>query len=239
MTDTQEMPRYDGLKAAFVNCTLKPSPELSHTHGLADVVAHIMREAGCEVDDIRAVDHAIAPGVQPDMAEHGLEDDWPQLAERILAADILIIGTPIWLGEVSSVCRRVIERLYALSGWKNEKGQSLFYGRVGGCVITGNEDGVKHCASGILYALSHLGYVIPPQADAGWIGEIGPGPSYCDEGSGGPTHAFTQRNATILAWNTMHMAAMLKSAGGLPQYGNDRTAFEEGARFAHPNPEYR
>jgi multimeric flavodoxin WrbA len=101
--------------------------------------------------------HQIAFGVYPDMTEHG----W-------------VIGTPIWLGEESSVCRLVIERLYGMSGELNDKGQSIFYGRVGGAVVTGNEDGVKHCAMTILYALSHLGYTIPPQADCGWIGEIGP-----------------------------------------------------------------
>ncbi len=233
-------PRYDGLSAVFINCTLKRGPELSHTHGLMKVVEDIMQGAGCGVENIRAVDHEIAPGVQPDMTEHGYKtDDWPPIADKVLKADILVIGTPIWLGEQSSVCRRVIERLYALSGWKNEKGQSVFYGRAGGCIVTGNEDGVKHCASSVLYALGHLGYMVPPQADAGWIGEIGPGPSYCDEGSGGPTHAFTQRNATILAWNLMHTAAMLKASGGLPRYGNDRDAFEAGASFGHPNPEYR
>lgn len=236
----QDMPRYEGLSAIFINCTLKPSPQLSNTHALMSVVSGIMHTAGCTVDEIRAVDHVLAPGVQPNMTEAGFErDDWPDLAERVLGADILVIGTPIWLGEQSSVCRRVIERLYALSGQRNDKGQSVYYGRVGGCVVTGNEDGVKHCSSSVLYALSHLGYTIPPQADAGWIGEIGPGPSYCDEGSDGPTHTFTQRNATILAWNLMHLAAILKSAGGLPRYGNDRAAFEDGATFGHPNPEYR
>ncbi|MEE2879103.1 MAG: flavodoxin family protein [Pseudomonadota bacterium] len=235
-----DMPRYDGLRAVVVNCTLKPSPALSHTDGLMSVVSDIMKTAGCSVETIRAVDHVIAPGVQPDMTEHGASrDDWPDLAHKILEADILVLGTPIWLGEPSSVCRRVIERLYALSGWKNDKGQSIYYGKAAGVVITGNEDGVKHCASGMLYALGHLGYMVPPQADAGWIGEIGPGPSYCDEGSGAGSHPFTQRNATILAWNMMHTANMLKQAGGLPNYGNDRDAFDDGASFGHPNPEYR
>jgi multimeric flavodoxin WrbA len=235
-----QMPRYDNLSALFINCTLKPSPAQSHTHGLMSVVEAIMQSAGCKTDNIRAVDHEIAPGVQPDMTEEGFQtDEWPELSKRVLAADILVIGTPIWLGEQSSICRRIIERLYALSGWRNEKGQSVYYGRAGGCIVTGNEDGVKNCAKSILYSMSHLGYMVPPQADAGWIGKVGPGPSYCDEGSGGPTHAFTQRNATILAWNLMHTASILKGAGGLPRYGNDRDAFDDGARFNHPNPEYR
>ena len=91
------------------------------------------------------------------------------------AADILVLGSPIWLGEKSSICTRVIERLYGNSLALNEHGQYAYYGKVGGCLVTGNEDGVKHCAMNVLYSLQHLGYTIPPQADAGWIGEAGPG----------------------------------------------------------------
>lgn len=231
--------RFDGLRAAFVNCTLKRSPELSHTAGLMDVSAQILRDNGVSVEEIRAVDHDIAPGVQPDMREHGWDaDDWPTLAERILAADILVLGTPIWLGDKSSVCTRVVERLYALSGKLNDKGQSLFYGKVGGVIVTGNEDGIKHVAMNVLYSLQHLGYVIPPQADAGWIGEAGPGPSYLDEGSGGPENDFTQRNTRIMSWNLMHLAALLRDAGGIPTEGNQRD--ESAAETtSEPNPEYR
>ncbi|MBC7309755.1 MAG: flavodoxin family protein [Actinomycetales bacterium] len=216
--------RFGGLRAAFVNCTLKRSPELSHTEGLMEVSARILRSQGVDVDPIRAVDHDIAPGVHPDMREHGWKrDDWPALARRILTADILVIGTPIWLGDKSSVCTRVIERLYAISDELNDKGQSVFYGKVGGVIVTGNEDGIKHVSMNVLYSLQHLGYLIPPQADAGWIGEVGPGPSYLDEGSGGPENDFTRRNTRILSWNLMHLAAMLRDADGIPAEGNRRT----------------
>jgi multimeric flavodoxin WrbA len=231
---------FSDLRAAFVNCTLKRSPGVSHTAGLMDVSAAIMRAHGVAIDEIRAVDHDIAPGVYPDMTEHGWDvDDWPPLAERILAADILVVGTPIWLGDKSSVCTRLIERLYSMSGQLNDAGQYLYYGRVGGVVVTGNEDGVKHVAMNVLYSLQHLGYTIPPQADAGWIGEAGPGPSYLDAGSGGPENEFTQRNTTFMSWNLMHLAALLKRGGGFPAYGNQRSAWDAGARFDHPNPEYR
>ena len=95
-----------------------------------------------------------------------------------------MLCTPIWLGEKSSVCTQVIERLYGNSHLLNDAGQYAYYGRVGGCLVTGNEDGVKHCAMNVLYSLQHLGYVIPPQADAGWIGEAGPGPSLPRPGLG-------------------------------------------------------
>ena len=178
---------FSDLRAVFVNCTLKRSPEVSHTQGLADLSIAIMRRLGVAVEVIRAVDHAIATGVYPDMTEHGWErDDWPAIYERVMAANILVVTTPIWLGEKSSVCTRVIERLYGNSHLLNDAGQWAYYGRVGGCIVTGNEDGAKHCAMNVLYSLQHLGFVIPPQADAAWLGEAGPGPSYLDPGSGGP-----------------------------------------------------
>ncbi|MFG2848585.1 flavodoxin family protein [Kitasatospora sp. NPDC048296] len=233
-------PRYDDLRALFVNCTLKPSPERSHTQGLIDVSSAIMRAQGVTVDQFRAVDHDIAPGVYPDMTEHGAATDaWPALYERVMAADILVLAGPIWLGDNSSVLKRVVERLYACSGLLNEKGQYAYYGRTGGCLITGNEDGVKHCAMNVLYSLQHLGYTIPPQADAGWIGPAGPGPSYLDPGSGGPENDFTNRNTTFMTWNLLHLARLLKDAGGIPAHGNQRAAWDAGSRFDFPNPEYR
>ena len=234
------MTTHDDLRALFINCTLKRSPERSHTQGLVDLSAALMRKQGVHVDELRAIDHDIATGVWPDMREHGWATDaWPEIYRTVQAADILVLAGPIWLGDNSSVMKRVIERLYACSSELNAAGQYAFYGRVGGCLITGNEDGVKHCAMNILYSLQHLGYTIPPQADAGWIGEAGPGPSYLDEGSGGPGNDFTNRNTTFMTWNLMHLARMLKDAGGVPGYGNQRSEWNAGTRFDFENPEYR
>lgn len=231
---------FSGLKALFLNCTLKPSGEFSHTEALMSVSREIMDAAGVETELLRPADHTLPPGVYPDMREHGFErDDWPEISRKVMAANILVVGTPIWLGEESSVCRVLIERLYSESGKLNDRNQSIYYGRAGGCLITGNEDGIKHSAMTILYALQHLGYTIPPQADAGWIGEAGPGPSYADEGSGGPDNDFTQRNTTFMTWNLMHTAKMLADAGGLPAHGNDRQAWTAGCRFGYSNPDYR
>jgi multimeric flavodoxin WrbA len=231
---------FTDLRALYLNCTLKPSPAVSNTQGLMDISVAIMTANGVTVDQIRAVDHELAPGVYPDMTEHGAtRDDWPSLYERVEAADILVLGTPIWLGEKSSVCTRVIERLYGNSSQLNESGQYAYYGKVGGCLVTGNEDGVKHCAMNVLYSLQHLGCVIPPQADAGWIGEAGPGPSYLDEGSGGPENDFTNRNTTFMTWNLLHAARLLKDRGGFPAHGNQRSSWDAGCRFDFPNPEYR
>jgi multimeric flavodoxin WrbA len=231
---------FSDLRALFVNCTLKRSPERSNTQGLADRSMEIMRRQGVIVDVIRPIDHEIATGVWPDMTEHGWErDEWPAIFERVQAADILVLCTPIWLGEKSSVCTKIIERLYGNSHLLNEAGQYAYYGRVGGCLVTGNDDGVKHCAMSILYCLQHLGYVIPPQADAGWIGEAGPGPSYLDEGSGGPDNDFTNRNTTFMTWNLLHLARMIADKGGIPAHGNQRSEWDAGCRFDFPNPEHR
>jgi multimeric flavodoxin WrbA len=231
---------FSDLRALFINCTLKRSPELSHTQGLIDISSEIMMRQGVTVEEVRAVDHDIATGVWPDMTEHGWSrDEWPAIFERVMASDILVVCTPIWLGEKSSVCTQVIERLYGNSHLLNDAGQYAYYGRVGGCLVTGNEDGVKHCAMNVLYSLQHLGYVIPPQADAGWIGEAGPGPSYLDPGSGGPDNDFTNRNTTFMTWNLLHVARILKAAGGMPAHGNQRSEWDAGCRFDFPNPEHR
>ena len=152
---------------------------------------------------------------------------------------LLVIGSPIWLGQKSSIATQVIERLYSQSGELNKKGQYLYYGKIGGCVLTGNEDGVKHCAMDILYALQHIGYTIPPQADCGWLGAVGPGPSYMDPGSGGPENDFTNRNTTFMTWNLMHMARMLKDSDGFPAHGNVKKDWDAGCRFDFDNPEHR
>ena len=237
------MAEYDDLTALFVNCTLKPSPQESHTRLLMDNSVAIMESQGVDCEVVRAVDHDIAPGVYPDMTEHGWEADaWPAIQDRVMAADILVLGTPIWLGEKSSVCTKVVERLYGLSGELNDRGQYAYYGRVGGVLVTGNEDGIKHVAMNVLYSLQHLGYTIPPQADAGWIGEAGPGPSYGDELDDGTVvgvgNDFTRRNTTFMTWNMLHLARLLKDAGGIPARGNSRSAWDDGARFDHPGPEH-
>src|SRR5215831_14222350 len=123
---------FSDLRALFINCTLKRSPEVSNTQGLADKSIEIMRKHGVTVDVVRAIDHDIATGVWPDMTEHGwASDEWPAIYEQVMAADILVLCAPIWLGEKSSVCTHVIERLYGNSHLLNDAGQYAYYGRVG------------------------------------------------------------------------------------------------------------
>lgn len=238
------MAKYNDLKALFINTTLTKSPAESHTQLLVDVSANIMRKQGVIVEQFRSVDHDIASGVYPDMTKKGWDvDAWPELFKKVMEADILVLGGPIWLGDNSSEMKKVIERLYSSSGELNDKGQWLYYGKTGGCLITGNEDGIKHCAMNILYSLQHIGYSIPPQGDAGWIGEAGPGPSYGDKLEDGTRagidNDFTNRNTTFMTWNLLHMARLLKDVGGFPVGGNQRKEWDAGTRFDFENPEYR
>ena len=238
---TKAPAKYDDLSVLFFNCTLNRTPVLSHTEGLIGVADRIFRANGVKTKIIRPVDYEIAAGLGHNMAETDEwdRDDWPQLQKEVDACDILVVCTSVWLGEKSSVCNRVLERMYGYTHSFNDKGQYRDYGKVGATLITGNEDGVKHCAMNILFSLSHIGYTIPPQADAGWMGEAGPGPSYRDEGSGGAENDFVNRNTTFLVWNCLHLARMLKDAGGVPAHGNQPEAWEAGCKFDFQSPEHK
>ena len=232
--------RYDDLRAVIFNGTLKRSPEPSHTDGLLAVVLGIFQRTGVTCAEVRTVDHEIPPGVWPDMREHRYDrDDFPAIYRDVVEpADIILIAGPIWLGDQSSPTRKIIERLYAYSGQVNSSGQWSYCGKVGGALTTGNEDGGKHVSAQILYALQHIGLAIPPQADAYWNGEAGPGPSYLDPDSGGQKNAWTLRNTVFMTWNLLHLARMLKDAGGFPAYGNSTDDWNL-SQPTHPKPEYR
>ena len=148
---------FSGLRALFINCTLKRSPEISNTQGLIDISTRIMQKHGVEVDVVRAVDHDIATGVWTDMREHGwATDDWPAIFDKVLASDILVLAGPIWLGDNSSVMKQVHERLYGGSHLLNDAGQYLYYGRVGGCLVTGKRGRCQTlCAERALHPPTH------------------------------------------------------------------------------------
>ncbi|SDO24907.1 flavodoxin family protein [Alkalicoccus daliensis] len=201
------------LKALFLNTSLKPSTSPSHTSALLDEAAYWYQEEGVETKEIRVADYTVLPGVEPDMGD---KDEWPQLMEEVMAADILIIGTPIWIGEKSSVAKLVLERLSASSGEANDQGQAIYYNKVAGVVITGNEDGAQSAAKDILFALQDFGYTIPPNVNAYWVGEAGPGDSYMDTDR---DNEFTKKNVKMTAYNTMHFARILKE-NPIPAKGN-------------------
>jgi multimeric flavodoxin WrbA len=202
------------LKAVLLNCTLKQSPERSHTQGLMDRVIEWLERLDVECETIRVVDHDVRFGVTSD---EGDGDEWPRILERILAADILIMGMSIWFGVRSSVAQMVIERLDGTYNTTNDVGQYPMYNKVAGVVVTGNEDGAHACAETTLFNLSHLGFTIPPNADTYWVGDAGPGPSYIE--AGGRDHPYTQKTTKWMAHNVVHMARLLKEHP-IPAEGN-------------------
>lgn len=201
------------LKAVFLNTSLKSTNETSNTEALMQEVQSIYQEKGVESEILRLAEYHIALGVEEDM---GNGDEWPMIFKKVMAADIVIIGTPLWLGEKSSLATQVIERLYGSSSKTNDQGQAVYYNKVGGVVVTGNEDGAKHASASILYSLSHIGFVIPPNVDTYWVGEAGPGPSYIEAGK---SNDFTKSHVRMLANNTIHIATMLKNTP-IPAVGN-------------------
>jgi multimeric flavodoxin WrbA len=203
-----------GLKALGLNCTLKKSPERSHTEALMSRVLGLMADHGAETELIRPVDYSIAFGVTSD---EGDGDEWPQVLEKVKAADILLMGMSIWFGVRSSVMQMVIERLDGTYNETNEQGQYPLYNKVAGVVVTGNEDGAHASAETTLFNMTHLGCVVPPNADTYWVGDAGPGPSYLD--AGGPEHPYTQRTSSWCAHNLLHMAVILRDHP-IPPIGN-------------------
>lgn len=195
----------ENLKALVLNCTLKKSPEESNTDALINEVVKFFDMENVATEIVRPADYNIAHAM---VLDAGDGDEWPGLYEKLLDSDILIIGTPIWMGEKSSYATKVIERIYAGSGETNEKGQYIYYNRVAGAIVTGNEDGAKDSAKSILYSLAHMGFTVPPNADTYWVGPAGPGPSFIE--ADGKQNEFTMQHAKIMAYNLIHFARNLK-----------------------------
>jgi multimeric flavodoxin WrbA len=202
------------LKAVLLNCTLKKSPEASNTGALMDIVVGHLHDLDVETEVIRPVDFNIPFGVESDLGDG---DEWPQILEKLLAADIIVMGMSIWFGVRNSVAQIVIERLDGTYNSTNSVGQYPLYNKVGGVVVTGNEDGAHACAETTLFNLSHLGLTIPPNADTYWVGDAGPGPSFIE--AGGQEHPYTLKTAGWMAHNVVHMARIL-AEHPIPPEGN-------------------
>jgi multimeric flavodoxin WrbA len=195
------------LQALFLNCTLKRSPVVSNTDALIGKVATLFNELGVETETLRVTDFKVAFGVSSD---EGDGDEWPAILERIRACDILVIAMPIWFGVRSSVAQLVMERLDGTySDGDPDTGQYPLYGKVGGVIVTGNEDGAHDCCANTLFNLTHLGCMVPPNVDCYWVGDAGPGPSYL--AAGGDRHLYTNRTARYMAHNLVWGAKALKA----------------------------
>jgi multimeric flavodoxin WrbA len=184
-------------------CTLTPSPEPSSSHLLADQVLGELSSLGVKGEAVRVVDLDVRPGVSQDM---GGSDAWPQLREKVLAADILVLATPIWLGHPSSVCQRVLERLNADISETDEQGRQLPYDKVAVVAVVGNEDGAHHVSAELFQGLNDLGFTLPPGAVTYWVGEAQHGTDYQDLDDTPEAVASTTRT---LAVNAAHLARTL------------------------------
>ncbi|MEX2591522.1 MAG: flavodoxin family protein [Anditalea sp.] len=194
------------LKAVFLNCTLKKSPETSNTEALINKAVDLYAQSGVESKVIRIVDFKVAFGTTSDEGEG---DDWPLILEEIKVSDILIIASPVWLGDKSSVCKMVIERIDGSTSEEDpHNGQYPLYNKVGGVLVTGNEDGAKKICADVLFSLNHSGCTLPPNSMAYWVGSAGPGPSYIEAGGG--KYFFTNQNLRSLVENTRYLAKLLK-----------------------------
>ncbi len=193
------------MRALVLNCTLKPSPAESNTEALARVVTGSLEREGVEINVIRVVDHDVKPGVSND---EGDGDAWPTILERLLAAQILVVATPTWLGRPSSVAQRVLERLDALLS-ETDDGRPAAYNRVAGVVVTGNEDGAHHVISEVSGALGDIGFTVPGQSWTYWNRGPGPGDDYLDSDEG---KDWSRSTGEMAASNLLAVARALEAA---------------------------
>ncbi len=199
------MDDYPDLRALVLNCTLKPSPAQSNTEALARVVTDAMQGRGAEVEIVRVVDHDVRPGVTND---EGDGDEWPGILEKVLAADILVVATPTWLGKPASVAQRVMERMDALLAETDEEERPVAYNRVAGVVVTGNEDGAHHVIAETAGSLIDIGYTVPGQSWTYWNKGPGPGPSYLEDEEG---RDWSHKTGRAAASNLVAVARALRA----------------------------
>jgi multimeric flavodoxin WrbA len=200
------------MRALVLNCTLKKSPALSNTEVLAEVVVDALEERGVEVETVRVVDRDIAFGVETDMGEG---DEWPALHASILTSDILIIATPTWLGQPSSVAKVVLERMDAMISETTADGGYVAYNKVAGIVVTGNEDGAHHVIAEVAQGLIDIGFTVPGQAWTYWNMGPGPGPSYTETDH---KHEWSAKTGRTMAANLSAVATAL-NANPIPPAG--------------------
>ncbi len=192
------------MRALVLSATLKPSPEPSNTEALTKVVTDALTNEGVECSLVRLADHRIDPGVVSEAVSDG--DEWPMIHEQLLAADILIMATPTWVGQPSSLCQRAIERMDAMLSETDDQERPVAYNKVAGIVVTGNEDGAHHIVANVGQCLNDIGYSQPGQSWTYW--NKGPGPSE-DEYSTSDEQEWSNTTGLACASNLLHLARAL------------------------------
>lgn len=201
------------LKAILFSCSLKPKGQKSSTEAMLGKLAEALTARGVQCEHIYGADSHIFTGTQSDM---GPGDAWPEIHRKILESDIIVIGTPIWLGQRGSVCQKILERFDAMLSEKNDCGQLPLYGKVAGVCVVGNEDGVQHVGASILYNLMQIGATIPPNAEAYWVGPAGGRDDFVDVAQDDP---YVAKLIEYLSSNLVHVASSLKKVP-IPADGN-------------------
>jgi multimeric flavodoxin WrbA len=194
------------LRALVLNCTLKPAPTASSTERLAGELLEALSGHGVTGEVVRVVDERVSFGVQTD---EGDGDGWPDVRRKMLDSDILVLATPIWLGQPSAVCKMVLERLDAELGETDDQGRMLTYGKVAGVAVVGNEDGAHHVSAELYQALNDVGFTLPASAVTYWVGEAMQGVDYQDKD---PRPEKTTATTKTLAAHAVHLARLLKDA---------------------------
>jgi multimeric flavodoxin WrbA len=194
------------LRAILLNCTLTPSPGESSTEVMGRQVLDALAEHGVTGESVRVVDHDVKPGVQADMGDG---DAWPSIREKVLAADVLVLATPTWLGQHSSVCQRVLERLDAELSETDDEGRLLTFGKVAVTAVVGNEDGAHHITAVLFQGLNDVGFTVPAGGGVYWNGEAMSGTDYKDLED--TPEAVTSVLRTM-SNNAAHLARLLKQS---------------------------
>lgn len=207
MTDQQasEVP-VPRLRALALNCTLKPSPSESSTDLMLDQLAGYFSGHAVDVEKVRVADYEVKPGVTKD---EGNGDQWPQLRQRMLNADILIVGTPVWMGSPSSIAKRIAERLDAELSEIDDKGRYSTFGKVAVVAVVGNEDGAHHVSAELYQWLNDVGFSIPAAGVTYWVGEAMQGTDFKDLDATPDKVVSTQK---MVASNAAHLARLLKGS---------------------------
>ncbi len=193
------------MRATVLNCTLKPSPAVSNTEALARVVIEGLAEEGVVSETIRVVDHDVRFGVSSD---EGDGDAWPAIRTSILTSEILVLATPTWLGQPSSVVKMALERMDAMLSETGDDGRPVAYNRVAGFVVTGNEDGAHHVIAELAQAVVDIGFTVPGQAWTYWNMGPGPGPSYLESDH---KHEWSHTTGRAAARNLAAVARALRA----------------------------
>jgi multimeric flavodoxin WrbA len=192
------------LNALVLNCTLKPAPTASSSEVLGHELLDALADHDVTGSMVRVVDERVRFGVQVD---EGDGDGWPAIRQKMLAADILVLATPIWMGQPSAICKMVLERLDAELAETDDEGRMLTYGKVAGLAVVGNEDGAHHVSAEVYQALNDVGFTIPANGVTYWVGEAMQATDYKDKE---PRPEKTQQTTRTLAANAAHLARLLK-----------------------------